>query len=285
MIKANCAVLGFFLLLNSGCASVHLVADSGRREVLPEETDVSISKYKGPHVVYWNPLFIRNRLVVTLARTDGAPSEFSEFASVAKAMGYHVINLDYPNGRLKMICEGSSDPHCVRHYREEVLTGNPVSAIASTDQENSIVGRLFVLIQYLAARDSHWGIFIKEGKIDWSQVTIVGHAQGASEAAYVAKTYLVERAILIGGPLDYHQGHMALWLKKKSATPCSHFRALLHEKDPFGMELQKKSLAELCGGLMQKQVIVSSKPTRRPHLDLISSSYRSEWMQLLDPEL
>jgi predicted esterase len=47
--------------------------------------------------------------------------------------------------------------------------------------------------QYLATPDS----------IDWSNIIVGGHSQGAGHAAYLAKFNSVNRVLLFSGPNDY----------------------------------------------------------------------------------
>ena len=116
-------------------------------EVTPvpaQVTEAAIARSWGPHRIYLDPdTTPRNQLLVFLAgtggRNDGPPRAFS---MTAAELGYHVIELAYPNGLSATVCWRSADPGCFEKFRREIIEGEDVSPLISVGRADSIENRL-----------------------------------------------------------------------------------------------------------------------------------------------
>lgn len=108
------------------------------------------------------------------------------------------------------------------------MTGEDSSPLVVVDAGNSIRARLTALLTYLAATypNEGWGQFVAAGQPNWSLITVAGHSQGAGHAAYMAKLYSLDRAVMFSAPGDTGAapGALAPWLSLPNVTAASRHR-------------------------------------------------------------
>src|SRR5207249_4894448 len=85
-----------------------------------------------------------------------------------------------------------------------------------------------------------WKQYIDNNQIQWENIIVAGHSQGAGHAAYLGKRFPVAKVLIFAGPQDYLNNFNAPagWLSDKSKTAASRYFAFLHVKDPFGFKKQ-----------------------------------------------
>jgi hypothetical protein len=211
---------------------------SVEREVLPASTDPAITTDLQPHFAI-NPnagATARQRLLVFLPGTFGSPSNYRTILREAAAQGLHAIGLNYPNNAtVASLCANSTDANCNGDTRLEILTGTDTSSVANISRANSIENRLIKLLQALhtQAPQEGWDAYLTAGTPEWSRIRIAGHSQGGGHAAFIAKRYLVDRAVYFGAPADTvaNTAQLAPWLLAAGATPSARQAGFTHERD------------------------------------------------------
>ena len=204
--------------------------------IKPNALDPSLRDHLPRHFVYTpgsNPL---GKLLLFLGGTTSRPSNYQNFPAFAAGLGYHVINLSYPNTFSAQVCAEDEDMASFVRFREAVLWGKPGSNHVQVSPENSIQGRLKALLHYLVqeAGKKGWANFVDEdGHPQLDRLVLAGHSQGAGHAAYWAKHQLVPKVLLFAGPNDYSHFHQnaATWLTQPGITPKAHFQGILHRRD------------------------------------------------------
>jgi hypothetical protein len=252
-VKLRSHVVGIttaFLLLALGSVGLH--AELKSLLVDPHQTDPAIAKVHGPHLVLYDPQVPSvHRLFVFLPGTESRAESSTTIDSSFAKWGYHSIGLDYENNVITVACAHSKDSACFDHYREAIVTGAPVSEKISVDPANSILNRLEKLLLYLEKTDPDggWDEFVEAGKPAWSRIVIAGHSQGSGHAAYIGKTFSVDRVLIFSGPQDYLDDfdEPAPWLAEPSATPLSRYFAFLNENDPYNVHHQIANCMVLMG--------------------------------------
>ncbi len=185
----------------------------------------------------------RARLFVMLPGTGAIPRNYRTVVRTGAARGYHGIGLTYPNATaVGDLCAASVDPDCAGNTRREIITGENLSALVAVDTANSISGRLTTLLAYLDRTypAEGWGQFLTAGAVDWSRVTVAGHSQGSGHAAYMAKLYSLDRAVMFSGPGDVPTVGLAnaKWFSLPNVTPVSRQYGFTHSDDelvPFAL--------------------------------------------------
>lgn len=249
-------------------------------KILPSATDPAIKTFDIPHSVYFRAPAAEDRgLLIFIPGTnpakgepqmgDGAPA----FCRWAANLGYRVIFVRYPNdipaaaaGRM------SSDPDAFAKFRWTLLEGGTDPAI-TVPRAESFENRAIKLLLTLRQRHSNqgWGGFVKDGKLDWPQITVAGLSQGAGHAALIATRYPVKRVVCFGGPKDYSFkfNAPAAWYAH-TVTPPSRYFAFNHQQDRQGCNYQQQieNLRQL--GILQvagqSQVDKDTPPYHHAHV-------------------
>lgn len=262
----------------------------------PSWTDANIRRVNGDHMVLPPQREANGLLLITLGGTHSTPDEFLDFQQTAAAQGYHVLGLDYPNRVITTVCRQSPDAQCFDHFRSEIVSGAPVSPVTEVDTANCILNRVRKLLAFLQRRNwpGRWVGFLDEnGNLDWSRVVLVGHSQGSGHAAFLAQLYSVAGVILIAGPQDVSSLGPAAWLARAGNTPGENYYALLHARDPFGVEWQVEAARRLSGGGevvavhdhipagVAGRIFVSSASVPNPHMALLTRTFEKAWVMLL----
>jgi hypothetical protein len=195
-------------------------------------TNALLTQSLAPHFVI-NPdpsVSAKNRLFVFLPGTGAAPSAYEEIVRAGAKQGYHALGLTYINDdAVGVLCPATGDPQCAGAVRREVITGEATSALVAVDAANSIDGRLRALLSYLSATfpAEGWGLFLVNGNVDWSIVTVAGHSQGAGHAGYMAKIRDLNRVAMFSGPGDAG----AAWQGLPNVTPVARQYGFTHTDD------------------------------------------------------
>ncbi len=273
MLKTLLLLLTLFAVAAE--ASLYLAVD-------PRRTDAQIQKINGDHTVLTPHGKSNGLLLITLGGTNSTPDELLAFQQTGAAQGYHVIGIDYPNRVITTICRNQTDRECFNKFRDEVVSGAPVSPLTEVNAANCILNRVQKLLQHLTheAWPGRWSQFLDElGNLNWRRTVLAGHSQGSGHAAYLAQIFGVQGVILIAGPQDVSAAGPASWLVRAGHTPGDHYYALLHEKDPFGADWQVEAVRRLSGG--SAQIILSKTEVDNPHMALITRAFEQSWALLL----
>ncbi len=171
-----------------------------------------------------------------LPGTTAVPRTYQYVVRTGPPRGYHAIGLNYPNSdTIVSQCAGSSDPDCNGKARREVITGEDVSPVLSVNAENSIIGRLVALLTYLnnTYPAEGWGQYLSGGQPTWDLITVAGHSQGGSHAAYLAKLVSLNRSVMFSSPGDppVTAGQPVPWLSLPNVTPLDRQYGFSHTAD------------------------------------------------------
>lgn len=205
-------------------------------KVLPHNTDSAITRSEEPHYVYIDTrTSLRNRLLLFLGGTNTAPKYFTEFSKTAAAMGYHVINIEYPNAVTVRVCEQAEDMECFTHYHEAVINGEPRSDFVHVTEADGIMNRVIKLLKYLNAQDTTqgWDQFYAGNVLQWPKIVVAGHSQGGDHAAYLAYKFAVDRLVVLCSPNDFSRKYNqpADWCGQPFATSPDRIYGLMHKRD------------------------------------------------------
>ena len=172
----------------------------------------------GGHQVYVpslnpvNPELRQNQLYLFLPGTQSEPNKYNDVLSMAAYAGYRTIGLSYDNTtRLETACGNNCG--CYGPARREVVFGGNLSPVVAVQTGDTIVNRLYRLLDYLDATypAEGWGAFLSRDDndgipeftdIDWDSIVISGHSQGAGHAMVIAKTDAVDGILLFDGGND-----------------------------------------------------------------------------------
>lgn len=122
--------------------------------------------------------------------------------------GYLVVGIAYNNPFAinNEICgptsAGIDVDNCAGDARLEILEGIDHSTEVDVNLSNGVYNRLDKLLAYLAAEGLNLPKYFRSGSVDWSQINVSGHSQGAGHAYYMAKNVGVRFACFLGGPYD-----------------------------------------------------------------------------------
>jgi hypothetical protein len=198
------------------------------RDVLPALTDPALTLALSAHFTVKPGATITpaGKLFVMLPGTGGVPRFYREIVRAGATRGYYGVGLTYPNDiSVGDRCAPSTDPDCAGKIRREVITGEDASPLISISRSESIAGRLTSLLGYLERiyPGEGWGQFLIGGQPDWAKIVVAGHSQGGGHAAYMAKLFSLERAVMFSAPGDtgLAPGSNATWYTLPNATATS----------------------------------------------------------------
>lgn len=213
--------------------------------VHPSATDAAYTT-QDSHLVARNISTQNNKLFLFIGGTFSTAQQYEFFSLYAAGLGFHVLNISYPNSVLTTLLASNSDSLIFNKFREEICFGTQISPSVNVDSLNSIYTRTLKLLAYLNQTypQDGWGQYLlSQSSIDWSKVAVSGHSQGAGHAAYFAKKFLVERAVMFAGPNDYstYFSNAAPWLRNVGITPTRNHFTFFHLRDqivPFNHQYE-----------------------------------------------
>jgi hypothetical protein len=179
----------------------------------------------------------RGKLFVMLPGTGAIPRNYRTVVRTGAARGYHGIGLTYINATAvgELCALSSTDADCAGSARREIITGENLSTLIAVNTDNSVVNRLTRLLDYMNRTypNEGWGQFLRNGAVDWSLVTVAGHSQGAGHAAYMAKLFVLDRAVMFSGPADVPPAGLpaARWFSLPNLTPITRQYGFTHIDD------------------------------------------------------
>lgn len=205
-------------------------------KVLAHDTDSAITTSEEPHYAYLDTrVSLRNKLLLFLGGTNTFPKYFTEFSKTAAALGYHVVNVQYPNAVTVRVCADAEEMECFTRYHDAVIDGGTHSDFIRVTEANGIMNRVMKLLKYLEAQDTSqgWDQFYAGDVLQWSKVVVAGHSQGGDHAAYLAYKYAVDRLIVLCSPNDFSRRYNrpADWCGEPFATSSDRIFGLMHKRD------------------------------------------------------
>jgi hypothetical protein len=254
-------------------ASDEVAAEAGSRlevyEITPDATDPAIDNWTDAHLIAIDPgARPRNKLFLFLAGSYGIPARQSLITRLAARMGYHAVNLCYPNAwTVGGLCRSSEDNDCHGQVRLQIFDGVPRTDLVRFAPANAIDNRLIKLLAHLDSRfpEQGWSRYLNGKGVDWSSVVVAGHSQGGGQAAIIGKVQAVERVIMLASPVDHGRGDMgpAAWLSRAGATPPERFFGFVHRHDQGFDHIQ---VAWRALGMVPRGQLVSVENSAPPYL-------------------
>ena len=269
----------------------------------PAATGAGITSVWGNHTAYINtavkPL---NKLLLMIVGTGTAANHNIPFFNFAAGLGYHVISIDYKNTVITTACSNSDDSTCFNRFRQEIVFGEPVSALVDVDSTNSIYNRFYTLLQYLSKKypQQGWKQYLVNTGINWPKITVAGHSQGAGHAAYLGKKFPVDRVLIFAGPQDFlvKFAEPAGWLSQQGVTSPQKYFAFLHIKDPYDFNKQRAGCLRVMPAqtdtvlvkpneapAKKAHILVAGIESSNPHEAMMQPVYTKAWAYLLSADL
>ncbi|MEJ7738977.1 MAG: hypothetical protein WKF97_16245 [Chitinophagaceae bacterium] len=272
--------------------------------ISPKQTDPLIRTIHSDHVAYIpSSVRLKNQLMLMIVGTGGSAKDLRPFDSTVASLGYHVISMDYNNSVVTTVCSESKDSTCFDSFRQEIMFGTPVNALVGVDSVNSIYNRFFKLLSYLAKNNPQqgWKQYMEMNQIQWKNIVVAGHSQGAGHAAYLAKHFPVAKLLIFAGPQDYLNQYSspAAWLSGKNITEPSKYFAFLHTNDPYVYTKQLTNCMTLMGKVNRdtmlvkpgkavkssSQILVTDIATSDPHGSMFDLRFQKVWKYMLQSGL
>lgn len=215
----------YFFLIFVLIISVPVVAQRQSVLIAPQVTDANISTNLNNHFVSINRgVPQKNQLFIFLPGTGGIAINTREVNWTAADMGFHAINLTYPNDvAVGELCGPTPDLDCYARVRLEIIDGTDRTPLVSVNRANSIENRLIKLLIYLRSQSpgDNWGQFlIDDSTINWSKVIITGHSQGGGHAGIIGRYHSVVRIVMFAA-MDFNNraDAPANWIGVPGSTP------------------------------------------------------------------
>lgn len=210
--------------------------------VAPQTTDPNISTNLNNHYVSINrSVTPKNHLFLFFPGTGGVASNQQEINNTAADLGFHAINLTYPNDEaVNSLCGGlNTDLNCYANVRLEIKDGSDRSPLVSVSRANSIENRVIKLLIYLRNQfpNDNWGQFlINDSTLDWSKIVVSGHSQGGGHAGIIGRYHAVARVVMFAA-MDFNgrANAPANWIALPDSTPnassADKFWGFSHQRD------------------------------------------------------
>lgn len=210
--------------------------------VAPQTTDPNISTNLNNHYVSIDTaVSAKNQLFLFLPGTSAVAANYLEINRTAADLGFHSINLTYPNDdAVNTLCGGfNSDLACYGNVRLEVLDGVDRSNLVNVNRANSIENRLIKLLINLRNQrpTENWNQFlINDSTIDWSKIVPSGHSQGGGHAGIIGRYHSVVRVVMFAA-MDFNglANAPANWIAMPNTTPNAtapdRFWGFAHQRD------------------------------------------------------
>lgn len=142
-----------FIIIGFLLAVVGQTAYAQRQSILvaPQTTDPSITTNLNNHYVSVNRgVAQKNQLFLFFPGTDGLAFNYLQVNNTAVDLGFHAINLNYPNDEaVNTLCGGTNtNLDCYGNVRLEIKDGFDRSNLVSVNGADSIENRLIKLLIY-----------------------------------------------------------------------------------------------------------------------------------------
>lgn len=207
-------------------------------EVSPISANFLVNSFTDVNVVMYDKNGSpRNKLVVMLANTGDVPSDFRRFDTLAAKTGFHVMGISYNNSPSVLdICQNKTDPDCYENIRRQVVMGEILSPDVQVDTNHHIVRRIKDMLVYLdtSLPDQNWGQYLdSDKKVQWENVIVAGHGEGATYAAFMGKLFNLSR-VLSFAPLPEKMrfnNKLASWVSFDGLTQEHNYYLFYQEKD------------------------------------------------------
>lgn len=206
-------------------------------QFLPSQTDPAISGHNQPHYAYLNDTIPKlNKLLLFFPGTNALPWDYRFFQQTAANLGYHSLGLCYENlSSINLdICPGTHDSTCHRRARFEVWFGVDTHDSLNINYSNSILNRFIKAIKYLSINfpSENWSQFlINDSTVNWSKVVTSGHSQGSGHAAFGAKYFKLNKALMVSWIDWVWPGKPADWVRMPGQTHDSSYYGFIHTGD------------------------------------------------------
>lgn len=170
----------------------------------------------GAHRVYVpapaSPWLRSSKFFLFLGGTASEPDKYDGLLAMAAYAGYRTIGLSYDNSTMLETACGNTCG-CYGPARREVVLGGNLSPVVTIQDGDTIVHRLYRLIQHLdstypaegwsqvLSRDDGDGV-PEITDIDWDSIVISGHSQGAGHAMMISKQDALDGIVIFDGGND-----------------------------------------------------------------------------------
>ncbi len=240
-----------------------------------------MSRQQGTYIYLNTNVTSRPQLFVFLPGTGGVPAGYQAVLKTAANLGFRSIGLMYDDPEtMNSLCGDSTNVNAYLEARLAVINGGTntfnnggtITSI-SISSANSITNRLIKLLLYLATGDTsqNWSQYVSSsGSLNWPQIIIAGHSQGAGHAGLIGKTQPVARSLMFADtdwwtPNGQLPGLPADWIATPGVTAPAYFFGFVHTNDP--LIIYSEELATWKGyGLSQFGGPVLMESSSAPHL-------------------
>lgn len=212
-------------------------ADAGG---LPEPADLSLeasTAVAGASGAFQAALRLKGpwsgQLVVLLPDAGSDPAGYTEFLREAARANHHAIAVPgWAKAPLAQTCAGNSA--CYDAARAELWDGLDHTDNLQVDLADAWAPRLLAGLKALEQQHpgQNWGGFYTGSAVAWGKVRLVGHGEGASQAAWVAKKTALARVVLLAGPSDGVAAQPAAWVNNGRKDGGPPWYGLCHTADP-----------------------------------------------------
>lgn len=189
-----------YILTLSILLAVNAAAQRQSVLIAPQTTDPEITTNLNNHYVSLNrSIASKNQLFVFFAGTGGVAFNYLEINNTAADLGFHAVNLNYPNDEaVNELCQ-PFDLDCCGNVRLEVKDGTDRTPLVSVNRANSIENRLIKLLIFLRNQspNDNWGQFLNgDLTVNWSKIIVAGHSQGGGHAGIIGRYHAVVRVVM-----------------------------------------------------------------------------------------
>lgn len=225
------------------CISLHDVrAQRQSFLIAPQTTDAKVTTNLNNHYVSINRnVALKNQLFLFFPGTGGVAVNCREINDTAADLGFHAINLTYPNDEaINSLCGGqNTNLDCYANVRLEVKDGTDRTTLVNVSRPNSVENRLIKLLIHLRNQfpNDNWGQFlIDDATINWSKIVVSGHSQGGGHAGIIGRYHAVVRVVMFAA-MDFNgaTNSPANWIAVPNATPnassLGKFWGFSHQQD------------------------------------------------------
>ena len=203
----------------------------------PATTDPTIGDWTEAHYASLNPsAAARNQLFLFFPGTGGLPRHYQRLNEWAADLGFHAVNLRYPNDRaVNTLCGLRLNLACHGEVRLEIIDGTDRTDLVDTSRAHSIENRLIKLLQHLnaTAPGDGWGQYLQaDSTINWRQIVVSGHSQGGGHAGIIASEHEVARVVMFAAnDFNVLRQRPAGWIDAENPTPPSAYYGFGHIRD------------------------------------------------------